>query len=402
MPSVEDILLARAQLEGASRRRKGEIWGGVVEGVSQIPGQILRDRAAQTATNRESARQAAADRRAQTDSDIRVSAEQRAIADQETKHGEAQREQQTYQRGKEAVQAWVKQHGAAIDAKQPGYSAAMLAAIETPEGLKDVRSQLLKAPEPFKLIERDPTKDLVNPTTGAVVTAGTQEAPKLTFGAPQTAVVGGRRTLLRPGSDGAMYDLRGQKVQDASPEPKEATGPQPTWQWVVRNGKEVYTNQVQDGDRPQNARVKATEDERKSAGFYSQMTQAIEIMDALEPSLTQDELYRIQTLPQEKLIGLINRGSLSENAKRYLRAFEQFTESRLRAVSGAAIADSEYERDRRTYAKQYGETAGIAADRKQARQGAHQALRTRAGVALSDPAEGGGGRIYYDADGNPR
>lgn len=145
------------------------------------------------------------------------------------------------------------------------------------------------------------------------------------------------------------------------------------------------------GMRPATTREQPTEDERKTAGFYGQMTDAIKILDQLESSLTEKELYQIQTLPQEGLIGMANRGELSENAKRYLRAFEQFTEARLRPVSGAAINDQEYARDRRTYAKQYGETPALSADRKAARDRALASLKTRASRALpKDDAPSGG------------
>lgn len=164
-------------------------------------------------------------------------------------------------------------------------------------------------------------------------------------------------------------------------------GPQPAWQWVMRNGVETYTNRVNDGDKPQNARVKATEDERKTAGFYGQMSDSIKVLDELEGSLSEKELYQIQTLPQEGLIGMANRGELSESAKRYLRAFEQFTEARLRPVSGAAISDSEFARDRRTYARQFSETPKLKIDRQAARFRALDSLKKRAGVALDDANE---------------
>ena len=210
---------------------------------------------------------------------------------------------------------------------------------------------------------------------------------KITYGAPQTQMVNGKRSLVRAGSDGQMYNMNLKPIsaEAIAPEPRiEAQGPQPGWQWVNRNGEEVYTNRVAPGDRPQNVRTKVTEDERKMAGFYGQMSDAIQTIDQLEKNITEKELYQIQTLPQEKLIGMLNRNELSEGAKRYLRAFEQFTESRLRPVSGAAIADSEYARDRRTYAKQYGETTELAKDRARARALALDSLKKRAGIALDD------------------
>lgn len=136
------------------------------------------------------------------------------------------------------------------------------------------------------------------------------------------------------------------------------------------------------GMRPATTREQPTEDERKSAGFYKQMQEAIAILDETENQLTESELFQIQTLPQEKLLGVLNRGQMSEAAKRYLRAFEQFTEARMRPVSGAAISDSEFARDRRTYARQYSETPQLATDRKNSRNSALESLKARASRAL--------------------
>jgi hypothetical protein len=160
-------------------------------------------------------------------------------------------------------------------------------------------------------------------------------------------------------------------------------------------GYSVYTprsNAVGQRVPPSSQSREPTEDERKSSGFHTQMRDAIKIIDELEPKLTEKELYQIQSLPQEQLLGLINRGQLSEHAKRYLRAFTQFTEARLRAVSGAAIADTEYGRDRQIFAKQYAETPALAADRRQARQSVLQSLQTRAGRAFR-PGEAGGYKV---------
>lgn len=126
-----------------------------------------------------------------------------------------------------------------------------------------------------------------------------------------------------------------------------------------------------------------TEDERKSVGFHGQMSEAIKIIDATEAQLSDKDIYQL-SLPQEQMLGLLNRGEMSEPAKRYLRAFNQFTEARLRSVSGAAIAESEYARDRQTYGKQYGETPTLAQERKAARVSAVNTLKTRAGRAYQD------------------
>ena len=152
---------------------------------------------------------------------------------------------------------------------------------------------------------------------------------------------------------------------------------------IIQDGKAVLVPRSEArGKTPATNRERPTEDERKAVGFYSQMRDAMATVDEVEEQITPQELYQIQSLPQEGLIGLMNRGKLSEAAKRYVRAFEQFTEARLRSVSGAAIADSEYARDRRTYAKQYGETPTLNSDRRRAREVQLDSLRRRSGVAM--------------------
>ena len=212
----------------------------------------------------------------------------------------------------------------------------------------------------------------------------------------ETLLVNGKPTIVN-------FDPRSGRYTDAntgasvqvSPLPVAPQGPQPSWQWVTRSGEDVYTNRVQPGDTPREmTRVKATEDEKKSAGWFGQMSDALDVINQVEPFLTKDELYQIQSLPQEGLIGLLNRNQLSENAKRYMRAFEQFTEARLRSVSGAAISAGEFEADRRTYAKQYGETEKLANDRRNGRNRALESLQKRAGSALDTPPNKG--KSFWD------
>lgn len=176
-------------------------------------------------------------------------------------------------------------------------------------------------------------------------------------------------------------------------------------QWVSKDGVEQFVTPSQaaamsrQGWKHSTAGPGSTEDERKSVGFYRQMVQATDILDSLEDQLTDTELYQIQSLPQEDLIGLMNRNKMSEAAKRYVRAFEQFTEARLRPVSGAVINDDEFARDRRTYAKQFGETPRLNADRRAAREIQIDTLKLRSGRAFGDtPVRPPGGQpaIYRD------
>lgn len=152
------------------------------------------------------------------------------------------------------------------------------------------------------------------------------------------------------------------------------------------------------GQTPAQSRERTTEDERKSVGWYAQMQDAAKTIDALEDKLTDTEIYQMQTLPHDELIGMANRNLLSETAKRYLRAFTQFSEARLRSVSGAAISSGEYQADRQTYGRQYGETPTLAEDRRRARGVVIQSTKDRAGVAMPREAGGGGDELIYAVD----
>ena len=206
---------------------------------------------------------------------------------------------------------------------------------------------------------------------------------------PEIFVVNGKRQTLLITDDGELLDPVTRKPIELAPgstvekylEPKEPRALD--YEWVRRpDGSIGYLTPDEirntgatkiDTPRPN------TEDEKKTIGFVRQVTQAIDIMDSIEDELTEPELYQIQSLPQEDLAGWANRSNTSENAKRYLRALEQFTEAALRPVSGAAIQPSEYAQYRRTYAKQFGETPQLADDRRKARGTIKSSLESRAG-----------------------
>lgn len=228
------------------------------------------------------------------------------------------------------------------------------------------------------------------------------QGPMPTGETPQSVANNRPRGFLKTASAKQQQDMLERQAQDAKAQADEkyrqddleirraaANKPQADSfeTWKQRYDYE-RANPKAGAERPDSA------EERKAAGFYGQMTQAVKTLDELESQLSERDLYQIQTLPQEELIGAMNRGQMSEPAKRYLQAFEQFTEARLRPVSGAAINDSEYARDRRTYARQYGETPALAAQRKASRQQAIAALRSMGGKAIKDDTPSGS--VEYD------
>lgn len=89
-----------------------------------------------------------------------------------------------------------------------------------------------EAPTAPSLIQRDPTRDLVHPQTGEVVSAGTPEPDKVTYGAPSTQMVNGKRALIRTGSDGKAYDMDGNHVAGTAIQPLPDDGPTPQYMWA--------------------------------------------------------------------------------------------------------------------------------------------------------------------------
>lgn len=174
--------------------------------------------------------------------------------------------------------------------------------------------------------------------------------------------------------------------------PVQGPAPEKPSVWVSKGDQQRYVTPTEagrlsgEGWTASQTRENPTEDERKAAGFYKRMTDAIRVMDEVEGQITAQDLYQMQSLPQEDLIGALNRSKMTEAAKRYVRAMMQFTEARLRADSGAAVQAYEYVADRQMFGKQYGETPQLATDRRTARGVTHEGLRTRAGRALPKDA----------------
>ncbi len=202
MASIAELLIAQGRTLADTRRRRGERAGALVTSLGQIPGAIIADRDAERAARVQAARQAAADARAQTQTNIAASAEQRQIEAARLDAQALEDAKLQEQRGKQAVLGWMKQHAATIPEAD---LSRMQAILEMPGGAKHLAEGLAKAPEPYNLQAFDPTKDIRDPRTGALKVAGVPEAPKVTFGAPARIVVDGKLRTARPGSDDQWY-----------------------------------------------------------------------------------------------------------------------------------------------------------------------------------------------------
>lgn len=213
--SVESILRALAEQSGQARRSKASLIANTVSGLASVPGQIIAGREqeaqrqrAQAAQDEQLALQRAQGVRA-TNADTRATADQAA---QDAATAQATK--------KEAALRTAIAAGFAggTDPKDFDEKAAIRAATDA--GFPDLAVTITEThrklqPEKPKLTPNvDPTKSVIDDTGKVVVPAVSApvKPDKLTYGQPITAVVDGKRTLVRAGSDGKYYDVRGGTV----------------------------------------------------------------------------------------------------------------------------------------------------------------------------------------------
>lgn len=118
-----------------------------------------------------------------------------------------------------------------------------------------------------------------------------------------------------------------------------------------------------------------TEAERRAFTFYERAKDAENTISDLE-----EKIAGYGFLDQSRLQYLPNILQSSDN-QLYRQAQRQFTEARLRKESGAAIADSEYEKDAQTYFAQPGDSKEVLARKKAARTLVVNLLKQEAGNA---------------------
>lgn len=213
--SVASILEEMAQNAGRARLQRGAVIGDTIAGISQVPGQILADREKHALLVRQ---QAAEDARA------------RYAKNADTRAGEDQARQTdaaAVAKRKDNVnrQAWViATAGAGGDPAKFNIQAAMDFAYQSefPDIAQVVHQhyQALQKPVAAPIIVKpgergfDPLTH--EPIAGLEVPPNAPAPRPVTYGAPAPVMIGGKRVLVRPGSDGAMYGMDGAKVPTAN------------------------------------------------------------------------------------------------------------------------------------------------------------------------------------------
>jgi hypothetical protein len=123
-----------------------------------------------------------------------------------------------------------------------------------------------------------------------------------------------------------------------------------------------------------------TVEQSKTAGFFSRMDGAIRNLDEIEDAIAGMNPVSMAVQGFALTPNLVK----SEAYQLFEQAMREFTEARLRKESGAAIPESEFENDRRTYFPQPGDMPATLEKKRQARERVAAAFARQAGGALDE------------------
>ena len=180
----------------------------------------------------------------------------------------------------------------------------------------------------------------------------------------------------------AEADIRG---RTAAKYREPNAGARPDYQRVLVDGKETFLTpeevRARGGVDAASRKRASTGMERQALGFYNRMKDALDTMDAVEDQVSERDLMLINNSP---LPDLINNRLLSNAGQQYAQALQTYTEGRLRKESGAAIANTEYENDRKTVGRQANDQDDVRAQKKQTRRKTHEGIGYAAGPAFEE------------------
>jgi hypothetical protein len=122
-----------------------------------------------------------------------------------------------------------------------------------------------------------------------------------------------------------------------------------------------------------------TEGERSSASYAERMGFAEDLIEAHEQ---QHGVFKPNFWNK-----LAPNWVQTEEAQNYRNAADQWVRAKLRKVSGAAISDTEWESEFRTFFPQPGDSPSVIAQKRAARLKAEESMRTQAGRAAGSIPE---------------
>ncbi len=128
------------------------------------------------------------------------------------------------------------------------------------------------------------------------------------------------------------------------------------------------------------AEAKITESEGKATTYYSQMTDARAVLEAMSKKGWDSTSTRSQI--GVAIAGGVTNPLASDDAQQVRQAQEQWTEAYLRFKTGAATNSDEISRNVRTFFPQIGDKAAVVKQKEQARKDAEKAMTVSAGRGI--------------------
>lgn len=194
---------------------------------------------------------------------------------------------------------------------------------------------------------------------------------------------------LQKGDQAAAQSIRTAIKQAADSGRAPAGSSSENKMWVMRPGpdgkmKSVFIpeSQVREGDQPANTRSgegrPSLGGEKSALGFFNRAKQADEELKGLEDKIAS------KGLAGQAWMSVMPNFMQTEEGQAYQQAQRAFTEARLRKDSGAAIPETEFANDRKTYFAQPGDSKETAAQKARGRAAVLASLAFQSGRALNE------------------
>jgi hypothetical protein len=401
---ISDIILRQGENAADAAHRSGQIWGGAVQGLGRTAAGAVEEYGARKAEARQAEDLSRRDQAAiavmsNPDADplefVKIYGPREGI-----KIAEGFAAFKKIGQGSQSPEDLVKLYGGlnAVSPKLraqayptivqniskaiPGLAGA-LPQEYSDEGWKEIGAMLggMNPPKPGEGFTLGTGQVRFGPN-GEQIAAGPVEAPK-PEAPPQPRVVG--RSLVGPDGKVIYRD-----PESSSPKTENKI-------WVMRPGQDgkmqtvfVSESQVQPGDQPANTRSgegrPSLGGEKAALGFFNRAKQADEELKTLTAQISG------KGLGGQAWMALAPNFLQTQEGQAYQQAQRAFTEARLRKDSGAAIPETEFANDRKTYFAQPGDSAETAAQKERGRAAVLASLAFQAGRALNE---------FYGEDAEP-
>jgi hypothetical protein len=142
--------------------------------------------------------------------------------------------------------------------------------------------------------------------------------------------------------------------------------------------------QMPSGVQPNRPAKPVTGAERQTLAFYNRMKDAVTTLETGDPGKSIEEQIAGQGLAGQLQGQHAPNMFQTDLQQQYRQAQRAYTEARLRKESGAAIPESEFQNDARTYFAQPGDSAAVLKQKRAARQKVMEGLKFSSGRAYDE------------------